>query len=478
MFNRRREFLKLRLAATDAAVTAVAFGLAYLLRQHLTGFRLFYLERGPLVGLLISVLAIWLAAGWAIGLYRIPDVFDVRRTARDILRQTIWSAAALLGVLYLVKLSDISRGFMLLFIAINMLLLLAWRLSAPRLSRSTASEAAKRYYVIVGTGEDAERVARLIEGDGSNSAQVLAFIRDGAPGGNETDAAIQRTVRTGDGCPVLEMGALTRMLNDRVVDEVIFAVDRQRVPQLEELFLTCEEEGVKVRVVVNFFPGMASDVSLDKLHDVPLLTFSTTPDNDYLLLVKRVFDVAVAMGLSILFAPISLLVMLAIRLSSKGPIFFAQERCGLNGRRFRIYKFRSMHQDAEAQRTKIAGLNEMDGPVFKCANDPRVTAVGRFLRKFSIDEWPQLLNVIKGDMSLVGPRPPLPEEVQQYKRWQRRRLRMRPGLTCLWVLEGRNKLDFFSWMRLDLHYIDEWSLALDCKILLQSIPHVLSGKGM
>jgi len=219
-------------------------------------------------------------------------------------------------------------------------------------------------------------------------------------------------------------------------------------------------------------------MSLDRLYDLPLLTLSTTPDNEYLLLLKRFFDLVVAACMLVLFAPLSLLVIFAIKSSSKGPILFRQKRCGLNGRQFVLYKFRSMYEDALLRRAEISNLNEMDGPVFKCANDPRITPVGRCLRKLSIDEWPQLLNVIKGDMSLVGPRPPLPEEVEQYKPWQRRRLRMRPGLTCLWVLEGRNKLDFLSWVRLDLHYIDHWTLALDCRILLQSIPHVLSGKGM
>lgn len=268
------------------------------------------------------------------------------------------------------------------------------------------------------------------------------------------------------------------MLRDRVVDEVIFATDPHTTRQLEELFLICEEEGIKVRVIVNFFPAMISEVSLDKLHDLPLLTFSSTPDNDYLLFLKRLFDITIAGAMTLVFAPLSLPVIIAIRLSSKGPILFSQERCGLNGRPFCLYKFRSMYQDAEQRRAEIAGLNEMDGPVFKCANDPRITPVGKYLRKFSIDEWPQIFNVLRGDMSLVGPRPPLPDEVRQYKRWQRRRLRMKPGLTCLWVLEGRNRLDFTRWMQLDMRYIDDWSLGLDCRILLQSIRHVLSGKGL
>jgi lipopolysaccharide/colanic/teichoic acid biosynthesis glycosyltransferase len=170
------------------------------------------------------------------------------------------------------------------------------------------------------------------------------------------------------------------------------------------------------------------------------------------------------------------IVAVLIRLTSPGPVIFRQKRCGLNGRTFIFYKFRSMCQDAEARRVDVEHLNERQ-TVFKIRNDPRLTPIGGLLRKFSIDEWPQLWNVLKGDMSLVGPRPPLPGEVEKYERWQRRRLRMRPGLTCLWAVKGRDKLDFETWMRLDMQYIDTWSLGLDWKIMLRTIPQVLSGRG-
>jgi lipopolysaccharide/colanic/teichoic acid biosynthesis glycosyltransferase len=171
-----------------------------------------------------------------------------------------------------------------------------------------------------------------------------------------------------------------------------------------------------------------------------------------------------------------LIVMLIIRVTSPGPAIFRQVRCGLNGRRFVFYKFRSMCENAEEMKASLAHLNQKQ-LAFKIPNDPRLTPVGRWLRKFSVDEWPQLWNVLRGDMSLVGPRPAVPEEVEQYKRWQRRRLRMRPGLTCLWTLAGRDRLDFDTWMKLDMQYIDNWSLALDWKIILRTIPRVLTGRG-
>jgi lipopolysaccharide/colanic/teichoic acid biosynthesis glycosyltransferase len=229
--------------------------------------------------------------------------------------------------------------------------------------------------------------------------------------------------------------------------------------------------------VVDFFPHVNSEVFLDRFGKTPLLTFSATPHDEIQLFLKRSFDVAAAaMALAVLAMPIALVALL-IRVTSKGPALFRQVRCGLNGRRFTFYKFRSMVDGAEEMLDEVAHLNERDGPVFKIANDPRLTAIGRYLRRYSIDEWPQFWNVLRGDMSFVGPRPAVPSEVEHYKIWQRRRLRMRPGLTCLWALQGRDKVDFERWMRLDLEYIDTWSLTLDFKILMQSIPRVLAGEG-
>ncbi|MBI4459413.1 MAG: sugar transferase [Acidobacteria bacterium] len=273
------------------------------------------------------------------------------------------------------------------------------------------------------------------------------------------------------------MAALPALLEEHVVDDILFAVSKDQLEKMEDLLLTCEEQGVRTRVLVDFFPHLRSDVSLDRLEHVPLLTFSRAPENEYLLFLKRAIDLLLAtvlIGVGVF--PMALIALL-VRLTSPGPVIYRQLRCGLNGRKFWLYKFRSMSQGAELRRQQVAHLNEMDGPVFKSSRDPRVTPVGRLLRKTSLDELPQLLNILKGDMSFVGPRPPLPQEVAQYEQWQRRRLRMKPGLTCLWALEGRNELNFARWMKLDMEYIDNWSLALDFKILLRTIPRVLSGRG-
>jgi exopolysaccharide biosynthesis polyprenyl glycosylphosphotransferase len=229
-------------------------------------------------------------------------------------------------------------------------------------------------------------------------------------------------------------------------------------------------------VAVDFFPHVNSEIYLDTLGGAPLLTFSAAPHDEVRLLVKRSTDVVLACSGLILLAPFMLIVAMLIRITSRGPAIFRQVRCGLNGRRFVFYKFRSMCNNAEELKASLEHLNQKS-TAFKIPKDPRLTPVGRWLRKFSIDEWPQLWNVLKGDMSLVGPRPAVPEEVERYQAWQRRRLRMRPGLTCLWALKGRDALDFETWMKMDMQYIDNWSLALDWNILLRTIPRVVIGKG-
>jgi len=220
-----------------------------------------------------------------------------------------------------------------------------------------------------------------------------------------------------------------------------------------------------------------TNLSMEFLENIPLITFSTAPDHPASLMVKRILDIIISATLLVVFMPFLIIVAILVKLTSKGSVIYRQVRCGLYGRKFVLYKIRSMREGAEDVLWEIKHLNEMGGPVFKMRNDPRITWLGRFLRKSSIDEWPQFWNVLKGDMSLVGPRAPLPEEVKEYTRWQRRRLSVKPGITCLWQVSGRNEIDFHEWMKLDLHYIDNWSLLLDFKILLRTFPVVLFGKG-
>jgi exopolysaccharide biosynthesis polyprenyl glycosylphosphotransferase len=210
---------------------------------------------------------------------------------------------------------------------------------------------------------------------------------------------------------------------------------------------------------------------------LPFMSLSSIPHKNADLIIKAVIDYFVAGFSLIILSPLLILIAITIKLTSKGPILFTQIRSGLNGRQFTLYKFRTMVSNAEELKEQLKVINEMDGPVFKITNDPRVTPVGHFLRRTSLDELPQLFNIIKGEMSLVGPRPPLPSEVQEYQLWQRRKLSMKPGLTCIWQVSGRNNVSFKEWMTMDLEYIDKWSLFLDFKLLVLTVKEVTHGGG-
>jgi exopolysaccharide biosynthesis polyprenyl glycosylphosphotransferase len=271
----------------------------------------------------------------------------------------------------------------------------------------------------------------------------------------------------------------TDTLHDEMIDIVVFSLHETIFPQVREALLACEAEGVEAWISADFIQTLFTHVQFDQFAGQPLLIYRTAPAISYGLVAKRVIDVIGAFLLLLLVSLPMVIGAVIIRLTSPGPIIFSQARSGIHGRPFRMYKFRSMVTNAEQARAELESMNEMTGPVFKVKNDPRVTWVGHWMRKTSFDELPQLWNVLRGEMSLVGPRPlPLYETASFVDLTQRRRMSMRPGLTCLWQVRGRNQItDFKDWVRLDLEYIDRWSLWLDIEILFRTIPVVLLGWG-
>jgi len=269
------------------------------------------------------------------------------------------------------------------------------------------------------------------------------------------------------------------LVHEHTVDIVVFSLNESVIPQVKEALLACETEGIEAWISADFMQTVSTNVQFDQFAGQPLLVYRTTPSLSYGLHTKRVLDVLGASFLLVVTAPLMMLIAALVRGTSPGPAIFSQNRSGLHGRPFRMYKFRSMVTNAEQARAELEARNEMSGPVFKVQNDPRVTPLGHWLRRTSLDELPQLWNVIRGEMSLVGPRPlPLYETANFGDVSQRRRMSMRPGLTCLWQVRGRNKItDFNDWVRLDLEYIDRWSLWLDLEILIRTIPVVLFGWG-
>ncbi|HWB82975.1 MAG TPA: sugar transferase [Bryobacteraceae bacterium] len=468
MFSRQRK-ARVLFGLSDIVLTALAFELAYQTRTLLHLEHTFFLtvERKALV--LGFALLAWVLVGLWLEVYEKLDSGHPRIILRDSARQCAYGALFLVVLQYGLRL-DLSRFFLFSFAAYAFVLLLLFRLTAGRVVGVIRREFAAPYYVmVVGTGERALSLARELEKSGEYGIRLRGFFSEDSNEG-------PREIRLGGVYPVWPVAEMPAFLRQQVLDEMIFAVGSESLAELEEFFLLCDEEGVRTRVAVDFFPHVNSTVSLDRFGATPLLTFSAAPYDEIRLLVKRIIDIAIAAAGLIVLAPFMAVIAILIRLTSPGAAIFSQVRCGLNGRRFVFYKFRSMCENAEDLKPTVAHLSTRE-TAFKIPDDPRLTRVGRYLRKFSVDEWPQLWNVLRGDMSMVGPRPAIPSEVDQYKRWQRRRLRMRPGLTCLWAVCGRDNVDFETWMKMDMQYIDNWSLALDWKILLRTIPRVLTGRG-
>jgi exopolysaccharide biosynthesis polyprenyl glycosylphosphotransferase len=272
---------------------------------------------------------------------------------------------------------------------------------------------------------------------------------------------------------------LVALMHEHAANGVMISARHTYFGQVERTIQACELEGVETWLVADFLQTQISRTSFDDFYGTPVMVFRSTPETSWQGVIKQIIDLVGAFLLLIFTAIPMFLVILAIKFTSPGPVFFKQKRCGLNGRPFTMLKFRSMVSDAEQQKVELALLNEMEGPVFKVTNDPRITPIGRFIRRYSIDELPQLINVLRGEMSLVGPRPLPVDEVQRFDDLaHRRRLSVKPGLTCLWQVSGRSEMrDFKEWVRLDLEYIDNWSLWLDLKILVWTIPAVFSGAG-
>lgn len=472
MFSRHKQMIGVLYLLADTVLALGSFALAYWVRARFITPQPLYQDSNYL-WIIPYAVVLWMVVGVATGSYREIEEENLLRTFWDPIKAAFLGTALLFATIFAFKLVYISRLLLALYATILFLAMIAFRLAARRLGDPLRRNfGGYREFLLVGDAPGVAEIAKAIEANEKRGMRIFGFARIGPAAANSQNACGLRRQY-----PVYSLGQLPELVRRHVIDEVIFAAAKGDMERIEDAFRLCEEEGVKTRVLLNFFPHVISRVYLDRLEEMPLLTFTTTPENEYLLLLKRAIDFAMAMVLLMVLSPLLLVLAAIIRLTSSGPVFYRQVRCGLGGRKFTVYKFRSMHAGADLRREELAALNEADGPVFKIRNDPRRTIVGRLMRKFSLDELPQLVNILKGDMSFVGPRPPLPEEVERYAGWQRRRLRMQPGLTCLWALEGRNQLNFRRWMELDMEYIDNWSPGLDLKILLKTIPVVLLGRG-
>jgi exopolysaccharide biosynthesis polyprenyl glycosylphosphotransferase len=453
----------------DMLCVVAAVPAAYFLRDLLP-----VKGRGPLVPLeeywpfLILTLLLWIVGTW---FFRVYESFRTRSVWPEIGRIAKATASVALihiaAIFFLRLHEDVSRLFFGTYFALTFALLATNRLVLRRVAHSVRRGGVNtRVFAVVGSGELAHDVVRTAEEHPEWGFQFAGHILDAQGAGNPKPELVLGTV-----------AQLGQILDDNVIDEVIFAVPRERLAHIEGAFRLCQEQGASARVCLDLFDVGGARVAFGDMDGLPMLSFSRAPTDEVALFFKRAFDVVSSAVAVLLLSPAFIATAIAVKADSPGPVFFRQTRVGKNGRPFKMLKFRSMYVDAEDRLESLRAQNEASGPVFKMRNDPRVTRVGRFIRRTSLDELPQFLNVLSGEMSIVGPRPPVPAEVKQYQRWQRRRLSVKPGITCTWQVSGRSDISFDQWMKLDLEYIDTWSLWHDIQICCRTVPAVLLSRG-
>jgi exopolysaccharide biosynthesis polyprenyl glycosylphosphotransferase len=466
MLRRHASGFRALLMFTDAVLAFVLLVVLSLVRfgpEWLSIWRPL-LEQPALVAIAYSVA--WVAVLWLHGLYRPRARWTIRSEGLAIARATVVLGLITGTVLFAFRLPDVSRLFLLLLFPAQWLVTLATRV-ALRLGFEwlRARGYNQRYVLVVGTGPRAVAFAKKLEEHRELGLSVIGFVDD------EKQASFG-----GNGRFLGGLDGIEDLLHSEVIDEVALCLSFSQWDRMNAIAHLCEEEGKIVRVPVDVLDHAFASGRFEDLGGTPVYSLVSGPDRALALAVKRGVDLVVA-GLALLIgSPVLLGIALAIRQREGAPVLFRQTRMGLHGRRFQMLKFRTMTVDAERKLEELLQHSEINGAAFKMTTDPRVTPTGRFLRRTSLDELPQLWNVLRGDMSLVGPRPALPREVETYDLWHRRRLSMKPGITGLWQVSGRTSTEFDSWAQLDLSYIDRWSLWLDLKILARTLPAAIEGR--
>ena len=410
----------------------------------------------------------WVLALWTQGLYGLRGFLSIRQELRDILAAMAVFALVTLSALFVLRLPDVSRLFLLLLFVTQPILTLASRLALRVFFRWVRSRGLNaRYMLIVGTGREADAFAERIERHRELGLRVLGHLSVPDEGPSHVSRPILGSIDT-----------IEEILHGNVVDEVAICLPVGVWNLVEPISRICEDEGKVVRVPLDLTGFAFQGGRVEEFDGQPILSLIYGPDRVLGLATKRLVDITLSAAALIVLSPILATVAATILISEGPPILFRQVRVGLHGRPFTVLKFRTMVRNAEELYPQLQALSDTRGPAFKMASDPRVTALGRFLRRTSLDELPQLWNVLRGEMSIVGPRPAPPREVGGYSIWHRRRLSMKPGITGLWQIRGRRPdEDFDHRAGLDLAYIDRWSLWLDLKIMVSTVPALLLGRG-
>lgn len=453
----------------DVGLILVAYGLATWLRNGYMGgaptsfFSLF--DRQYVVVACVYAVCI----GLAYVFFRLYGSFRFRNFFQEAGTIAVINGVGILGVgavLYIARLTDFSRMVLGFFYVFSVGLVLAKRLVLRSILRHSRSLGyARRNLLVVGDGEFAERYIRYVKENVRYGYQLMGYVSSQA----HPEYGEARLGGYDD---------FSALLSGQRVDQVVFALSGTDMDRLGGMIAACGRYGAKASVIPQYNDFIPATPTVEAAGNLKLLNVRSTPDKGPIwAFVKRAMDLTGAMVGLVLASPIMLVTAIAVKRCDGGPAIFAQERVGKNGVHFKMYKFRSMYMDAEERLAELQKYNQVDGPAFKMENDPRVTPVGSFIRKTSIDELPQLWNVLKGEMSIVGPRPPLPREVAQYTDWDWGRLAVKPGLTCYWQVSGRSDVGFEDWMRLDLKYVEEQGFLTDMKILFKTVGVVLRGDG-
>jgi len=477
MIPLRRKILLETFKLFDLLVMVFAFAVATSVvyyRFDITSFQQFLSIRIKVrnFALFIAFIIVWHIIFSLFGLYHSRRLSTRCSEIIDVMKATFLGTVVIFVAALALNLIMITPRFIAVFWAGSSALTISGRLTLRYVLNQVRLHGRNlRHMLIVGTNPRAIQFAHKIESKPELGYRLSGFV-------DEEWAGIGEFRKTGFAL-ASNFPDLPLYLRDHVVDEVVISLPMKSLyDQAARIVALCKEQGIIVRFLSDMFNLNLGRSEVDRLEDDPVVTVATGAMEGLPVLVKRVLDFCLSSILIIILSPFFLVIGLIIKLTSPGPVFFIQDRIGLNKRRFRLYKFRTMIPGAEKKLAELEDLNEASGPVFKIKDDPRVTPIGKFLRKTSIDELPQLINVLKGNMSLVGPRPLPVRDYEGFDEdWHRRRFSVRPGITCLWQINGRSNVSFEKWMQLDMEYIDRWSLWLDFKILAKTIPAVLKGSG-
>lgn len=481
MLKEKDAAIRRAMIVLDGIVITAAFFIAYYIRANFHSIYKFDIfNQRDIVGegavyfseyllVLIAAVPVWCCSLYRNGMYRSWRTLKCWRVLWIVFRASLAGFLIVGALFFLLKMRFVSRLFFLTFACLGLAFLWTEKIFIYSVMHAVRKQGYNyRLILIVGTGRRAAEFIRRIKSHPEWGLKILGAIDD-EPG---------RGVESVDGVKILgSLEDIPGILHDDGVDEVVFIVPRLRLNHLQKSIQDCETEGIKVSIAVDLFDLKIAKSYQSEIDGFPLLTFKTTVPSEGDLFIKRAIDLAVSGAVIALLCPFFLILSGVIKLTSKGPVFHKQERIGLNGKRFILYKFRTMYVGAQDSLSRVDIYREIYEPQWKTKKLKLVTPVGRWLRRFSLDEFPQFFNVLWGHMSLVGPRPTLPQEVKQYETWHRRRFSMRPGLTCLWQVNGRRDVQFNEWMKMDLEYLDHWSLWLDFKILAKTLPAVLFGGG-